>query len=341
VPTIPSSFEPPAFLRPAWLQTITPSLFRRPKRPVGRAETLELPDGDFLELEWHSPERSELVVLSHGLEGSNTSSYLVGLTRALLDAGYGVLTWNMRGCGINRNRLSTWYHSGQSEDLRAVVCHALKAVTGTLSLIGISVGGNITLKYLGEESSTIPTRIRAAIAVSVPCDLRSSAEKLAQPSNAIYMQYLLRPLRARMREKALRFPGLFDLSGLDSITTFREFDSRFTAPMHGFSSVDEYWETSSSRLFIPRIAIPTLLVSALDDPFLSPSCFPLTLAEEMDLLVLETPAHGGHVGFISSLNLSRTWLEHRAVTFLSEKHPLRLSNELLENRVGNGDTPRS
>lgn len=330
MPTIPSSFEPPAFLRPAWLQTVTPSLFRRPKQPIGRAETLELPDGDFLELEWHSPERSELVVLSHGLEGSNRSSYLIGLTRSLLEIGYGVLTWNMRGCGVSRNRLSTWYHSGQSEDLQAVVSHALKTVTGTLSLIGISVGGNITLKYLGEESSAVSRRIRAAVAVSVPCDLQSSAEKLAQPSNRVYMQYLLRPLRARMREKALRFPELFDLAGLDSITTFREFDRRFTAPMHGFSSVEEYWELSSSRAFIPRITVPTLLVSALDDPFLSSDCFPFALAKEMDNLFLETPAHGGHVGFITSLNLNHTWLERRAAQFLCDKHPLSLARILHE-----------
>jgi hypothetical protein len=215
----------------------------------------------------------------------------------------------------------------------------MKTVAGTISLIGISVGGNITLKYLGEEATNLSKRVSSAIAVSVPMDLKSSAEELAKPKNAIYMQYLLRPLRARMREKASRFPGLFDLAGLDAITTFREFDRRFTAPMHGFSSVEEYWDRSSSIHFVRSITIPTLLISALDDPFLSPSCFPHAVGREMDALFVETPAHGGHVGFITSLNLAHTWLERRVIEFLTKEHPSTLSNESLKDRVGNGDSP--
>jgi predicted alpha/beta-fold hydrolase len=338
VPAIPSAFTPPLLLRPAWLQTITPSLFRRLQPPVGRSENLELPDGDFLELEWHAPERSELLIASHGLEGSLESSYMIGLTRTLLASGYGVLTWNMRGCGRVRNRLPTWYHSGQSEDLRAVVSHALQKTSSTISLLGISVGGNITLKYLGEESGAVSGRLRSAIAVSVPMDLRASADTLATAKNAIYMQYLLRPLRARMLEKKSRFPGLFDLTGLSSIRTFHEFDRRFTAPMHGFASVDDYWDRSSSIHFAPSIRIPTLLISSLDDPFLSPSCFPHSIALKNPNLFLETPAHGGHVGFIESLDLEQTWLDRRAAAFFNEYHRERLPDELLKNRVGNSDS---
>jgi len=182
--------------------------------------------------------------------------------------------------------------------------------------VGVSIGGNITLKYLGERAQTISSRIRAAVAVSVPMDLRGSARELAKPKNTIYMQYLLRPLRARMREKAARFPGHFDITGLDSIRTFQEFDSRFTAPLHGFASVEEYWEQSSSLHFLRSISIPTLLVTAKDDPFLSPACIPYDIALRQEKIFLETPERGGHVGFIDSLRLGTTWLDRRAATFL-------------------------
>jgi predicted alpha/beta-fold hydrolase len=282
----------------------------------GESELLELPDGDFLELHWHRRGRPILALLTHGLEGSMESSYLLGLAHALSRADFDVLRWNMRGCGTERNRLTTWYHSGQSEDLLQVVSRALSVHSGDIVLVGISVGGNITLKYLGESATSLSPRIRAAVAVSVPMDLKGSAQELAKPKNAPYMQYLLRPLRARMREKAARFPGHFDISRLSSIRTFHEFDERFTAPYHGFRSVDEYWEHSSSRQFLTSITVPTLLISAQDDPFLSPGCFPREIARAKDMLLLETPRHGGHVGFIERLALERTWLDKRIVEFL-------------------------
>lgn len=244
------------------------------------------------------------------------SGYLLGLAHALSDAGFGVLRWNMRGCGTQRNRLPTWYHSGQSEDLKHVVSQALGQHSGELVLVGISIGGNITLKYLGESATSLSPRIRAAVGVSVPIDLKGSAAELAKPKNALYMQYLLRPLRARMREKALRFPGRFDISRISSIRTFHEFDTLFTAPSHGFSSVDDYWERSSSKQFLTSINIPTLLISARDDPFLSPGCFPHEIALRANNILLESPAHGGHVGFIDGLKLKRTWLDRRIIEFL-------------------------
>lgn len=317
MPEILSSFSPPLYLRHSSVQTITPSLFRHPPRLAGEGERLELPDGDFLDLHWHNRERSILVILTHGLEGSMESGYLLGLAHALSRAGFGVLRWNMRGCGTERNRLLTWYHSGQSEDLARVVSHAVTHHRGGIALVGISIGGNITLKYLGEQPQAISPRIRAAVAVSVPMDLKGSAHELAKPKNALYMQYLLRPLRERMREKAARFPGHFEITGLDSIRSFEEFDSRFTAPFHGFSSADEYWERSSSRQFLPCISIPTLLLSAKDDPFLSAGCFPRDITLARDHIFLETPQRGGHVGFVDSLSLRETWLDRRVVAFLS------------------------
>jgi predicted alpha/beta-fold hydrolase len=329
MPLVPSSFKPPSILRPAWIQTIAPALLRRRRTSHGVRETLNLADGDRLELVWHppismhAPESAPprgVIVLTHGLEGSCESSYIIGLTRACTTAGYLVLAWNMRGCGGTPNSLPSWYHSGQSDDLAKVIEYA-RARHPELPLfaVGISVGGNILCKCLGEQKGIKAGDIRAAVAVSAPLDLRGSAETLAHPSRRIYMEYLLRPLRARIREKARRFPGLFTTEGLDSITTFREFDTRYTAPLHGFASVDDYWDSSSGLQYLKAITTPLLVLTARDDPFLSPTCLPEQLAADSGVVSLEAPEYGGHVGFIESIIMnSSTWLEHRVVTFIEE-----------------------
>ena len=232
-------------------------------------------------------------------------------------ANWDVLTWNMRGCGDIPNRLVTWYHSGKSDDLESIISMALTFPYEEISLIGFSVGGNITLKYLGEEGGSVPSKVSCAVTISVPMDLQGSAEVLAKKRNSIYMQYLLRPLRRRMRAKKAMFPEAFDITALSGIRAFYEFDRRFTAPFHGFSSVEEYWEKSSSRRYLHSIAIPTLALSAHDDPFLSPSCLPHDIARSHPHLFLETPQHGGHVGFIDSLAMKNTWAERRALEFIS------------------------
>lgn len=323
MPLIPSSFAPPSHLSPSWVQTIVPALVRT--RSTARDvthERLKLPDGDFLELEWHRAQTdahaSRLAILTHGLEGSTSSGYMTGMIRHLTALGYQVLAWNMRGCGRERNLLPSWYHSGQSSDLRAVVQHAIEQhPQHSISLVGVSVGGNILCKYLGEEGVRVSSNIKGAVAISVPLDLEGSAQSLALPSRALYLRHLLRPLRARMREKAARFPEVFDLRGLDKIRDFYEFDRRFTAPMHGFASVEEYWDSCSGVRFLEQIAVPMHIITACDDPFLSPRCYPRELAERSSIITLETPQHGGHVGFIESLNLSQTWLEMRVTEILT------------------------
>lgn len=317
MPLIDSLFAPTRMLRSPHMQTIVPALLRKPEVPVPKTRSLETPDDDELRYRLHQNGNTRVAVISHGLEGSFDSSYVRGMTRAFLSSGWDVLTWNMRGCGDVPNRLATWYHSGKSDDLKMLVNLTCSLSYDTASLVGFSVGGNITLKYLGEEGSALPSKIRSAVVISVPMDLEGSAHELAKPANAIYMQYLLRPLRRRMREKARRFPQHFDISGISRITTFHEFDRRFTAPFHGFSSVQEYWSTSSSLHYLKNIRIPTLAITALDDPFLSHSCIPHEIAKTHEHLYLETPSHGGHVGFMRSLNLTSVWTEERAKQFLS------------------------
>lgn len=319
MPLIESSFAPAKILRSPHTQTIVPALLRNPRVMPPETQTLETPDNDILLYRLHQHGNARLAVISHGLEGSFDSSYVRGMARALVASGWDVLTWNMRGCGDMPNRLVTWYHSGKSDDLASVVGFACSLPYASVSLIGFSVGGNITLKYLGEESSSLPDKVRSAVVISVPMDLEGSAFQLAKPNNAIYMQYLLRPLRRRMREKATRFPGVFDTQGLSRITTFHEFDRRFTAPFHGFSSVEDYWHACSSLRYLHDLRIPTLAITASDDPFLSSSCIPVEIARRHEYLHLEVSEHGGHVGFMRSLNLASVWTEERAVQFLAQR----------------------
>ncbi len=316
MPLVTSSFAPPRLLGSPHIQTIVPSLLRKPRTDTAVIQSLETSDGDVLLYRLHQRGNGQLAIISHGLEGSFDSSYVLGMTKALLASGWDVLTWNMRGCGDAPNRLVTWYHSGKSDDLGYIVEHGCSMAYDHVSLIGFSVGGNITLKYLGENAGVLPSKISSAVVLSVPMDLAGSADVLAKPANAMYMQYLLRPLRRRMREKKQRFPTLFDIQDLSDISTFHEFDRRFTAPFHGFESVQQYWQSSSSLRYLASISIPTLALSALDDPFLSPSCFPYDLARAHPWLYLETPRHGGHVGFWNTLNLEKTWSEARALEFL-------------------------
>lgn len=313
-----SSYRAPFWLPGGHLQTIHPALFRRVARVTMRAERLELADGDFIDLEWAEQGRQRLAILSHGLEADMGTAYMQGMAAALVRRGWDVLAWNFRGCGHEPNRLLRMYHSGATEDLHAVVLHALdKHPAESIDLIGFSLGGNLTLKYLGESPADLSPRLRRAVVFSVPCDLACSSRQLSFPSNRIYMERFLRAMRAKLREKSRMFPGQLDLTGLDRIRTFQEFDDRFTAPLHGFRDAADYWERNSSRQFLTRIPLPTLLVNAANDPFLGPGCYPREEAETSACFHLEVPETGGHVGFPTFAGCGEYGSETRAAEFLS------------------------
>jgi predicted alpha/beta-fold hydrolase len=314
MPLVPSRYRAPAFLSGGHLQTIHPAVCRRVPFVTTRRERLELTDGDFLDLDWAEDGRDRLAILSHGLEASSRAAYIQGMARALRERDWDVLAWNCRGCGGEPNRLPRAYHSGASDDLHEVVRHALAVhPAGKIDLIGFSLGGNMTLKYLGERE--LPERLHRAVAFSVPCDLACSSARLGEAANRIYMERFLRSLRAKIREKHACFPGCIDLAGLRDVRDFRGFDDRFTAPLHGFRDAADYWARSSSRPFLPRIAIPSLLVNAANDPFLGPGCFPREEAVASELFHLEIPDDGGHCGFSSGGR--ETWAEGRAAEFLA------------------------
>ncbi len=312
-----STYRPPPWLPGGHLQTVHPVLFRKVKPVTDRKERLELDDGDFLDLEWAGTTGERLAIISHGLEGCSRAKYVQGMATALLKRGWDVLAWSFRGCGCEPNRLASFYHSGKTEDLEYVVKHALALHPAKrVDLIGFSLGGNLTLKYVGERGTEIDPAINRAVAFSVPCELACSSAKLAEWQNRIYMERFMKSLREKVIRKHRHFPGELDVTGVDAMRTFAEFDDRFTAPLHGFRNASDYWKRSSCRQFLKGIAIPTLLVSAVNDPILGAACYPREEAEASESFFLEIPAQGGHVGFGAG---KEYWSEERAAEFLSAR----------------------
>ncbi|MGE9266744.1 MAG: YheT family hydrolase [Verrucomicrobiales bacterium] len=316
MPLLDSTYRASVFFQNGHVSTIFPTLFRRVPAVTYERTRLELADGDFLDLDWLRDGRRKLAIIAHGLESDSSAKYMRGMALALAHRGFDALCWNHRGCSGEPNRLPRSYHSGVSEDLRAVVDHSLSFDYQSLALVGFSLGGNITLKYLGEEGEKADPRLRAAVTFSVPCDLASSSRELAKSANGIYMRRFIKGLSAKVREKKERFPELGSLGDLKGLRSFRDFDERFTAPLNGFSGAEDYWEKASSKPFLDRIRVPTLLVNACDDPFLAPPCFPQESARRSAFFHLETPTHGGHTGFPSGQR--EYWSETRCAAFLSE-----------------------
>ncbi len=321
-----SAYQPPFYLFNGHLQTIVPSLWRTVPEVNYQRERVETEDGDFLDLDWsvlpEGPPTDTLGIVSHGLEGDAGRPYVRGMVRALNRAGIDALAWNYRSCSGEMNRLLRSYHLGDTDDLDFVVRYALG--TGRYKrvfLTGFSAGGNVTLKYLGENPARVPRQVQRAAVFSVPTDLRASSYHIARLENRIYLNRFMKTLREKMRQKAALLPGQVDLTDLEELHGFPEFDDRFTAPMHGFASAEEYYAHASSGRYLSGIRVPTLLVNAQNDPFLPPSCFPRELAAASPHLFLETPADGGHVGFAEGAPDGEYYSERRAVEFLTSEVP--------------------
>ncbi len=314
MPVVQSRFAPPWWLANCHIQTILPAILPC-RAPVGYArERLELADGDFLDLDSIETGSSRILVISHGLEGSSGDGYVMGLASVFAEAGWDVTAWNYRGCSGEPNRLARSYHSGDTDDLASVIDHVRRAGRA-VALAGFSLGGNLTLKFVGERPDY--PDIIGAVGISAPVDLASSARKLDQDrGNQFYLRRLIRRLEVKIRAKAVDFPHHVRVEALEGVKGFSELDDRFTAPLHGFRDAADYWSRSSARPFLSDIRIPALLLNALDDPFLAPACFPYPEAEASGLFSLETPTHGGHLGFIEGLRATYPWAARRTLEFL-------------------------
>ena len=336
-----SNYEPPTRLWNGHLQTIIPSLFRKVEVSYVR-ERIETPDDDFLDLDWayatnevglmqavgqtaqRNSSAKPLVILSHGLEGSSTSSYLAGMVRHLTANGMDCLAWHYRSCSGELNRQERFYHIGETGDLHFVTRYAISKGYQTVYLMGFSAGGNVTLKYLGEPSTAhggkpVDPAVKKAVVFSVPLDLMGSARRLERWDSLVYNYRFNRTLKRKVMQKAALMPSAFPVEAINKARSIREFDNAFTAPLNGFRDVTDYYTRSSSLQFIPTIAIPTLIINAKNDPFLSPECFPGELARELPNVWMEFPEEGGHCGFPSHKGgINGTyWSEERALEFLT------------------------
>jgi predicted alpha/beta-fold hydrolase len=319
VPLIPkSTYEPPLLFTNPHVQTIYPSLLRQIKDIDYIRERITTPDQDFIDLDWATVGADKLAIVLHGLEGHSKRSYMLGMIKAFNRRGWDGVAFNFRGCSGEPNRRLRSYHSGATEDLHTVVSHILqKKSYRQLFITGFSIGGNLTLKYLGENGSRLWDHIIGAAAISVPCDLASCARQLAKPSNRLYMKRFLKMFHQKIRLKMKIMPGKIDDKDFKSIRTFMAFDERYTAPIHGFSSVGEYYAKCSCKQFIADIKVSTLLLNALDDPFLADECYPLSEAKKSRHVSLETPYFGGHVGFVAFNRAGEYWHESRVTSFAS------------------------
>jgi hypothetical protein len=307
-------YHPPSFLFNAHLETIYPAIFRRVKASPFVRERIETPDQDFLDLDWGKQGSKKVVIVSHGLEGNSSRAYVQGMTHAFFEHEFDTVAWNYRGCGDEMNRQPRFYHSGATDDLDVVVRHIAPHYE-EIYLVGFSLGGNITLKYLGERTNLSPL-IRKAAVFSVPMDLHTSCLKIGQPSNYVYSRRFLRHLKKKVVKKGRTMPAI-NLQGIEKIKTLEEFDDRYTAPLHGFQNAIDYYSQCSSLGYVERITIPTLIVNAANDPFLSPECYPIQLLDKHPFVKLEVPRHGGHVGFTLFNKNGLYWSELRALDFFA------------------------
>ena len=314
---IDSDFQPAFYLRSAHAQTVFASSVRRSPPLTTRSERVELPDGDFLDLAWLPDGQGPIIIVLHGLTGSLESKYARGLLAEIQRRGWRGLLMQFRGASGEPNRLPQGYHSGQTEDLDYIVRLLHERHPGApLAAVGYSMGGNILLKWLGEqgEAATLAT----AVAVSVPFDLAACARAVNQGLSRVYQAHLLKGMRAMAETKFARVPAPFELTDLAELKDFFAFDDAVTAPLHGFADARDYYEQSSSGRYVHAIRRPTLVIHALDDPFMTPAVVP-TADQLSDQVCLELSAHGGHVGFVSADRLGRPryWLEQRIPDYLA------------------------
>jgi len=298
---IRSQFKPARWLKNRHAQTVFPTLpWSWRERPPVRRDALELPDGDTTAVDWliagdELPESAPLLVILHGLEGSAESSYARMLMLAALDVGWRSCVLHFRDCGDYRNRLPRRYHAGETNDLRYFLS-TLGAAVGPLMAVGYSLGGNVLLKYLGESADR--TRLRAATAVCVPLNLHVCADALNTGFSKLYQRYLLKRMKKSVTRKFDRYTAAFDWSRAMAARTFGEFDDAVTAPLHGFASMEDYYDRCSSTHFLKTIERPTLIINALDDPFMTPAVIPQE-SRLSDNVQMEVASAGGHVGFVS------------------------------------------
>ncbi|MFO7541488.1 MAG: hydrolase [Thiobacillus sp.] len=318
-----AAYRAPVWLPGGHLQTIYSSLFIRVSTIEYRRERLELPDGDFLDFDWVDGEdKAPVVVLFHGLEGNADSPYARDLMAAARSRGWHGVVAHFRGCSGEANRLPRAYFAGDSEDIERILRHVkARHPAAPVYAVGVSLGGNALLKWLGESGDAAHALVERAAGVSAPLDLTAAGNALDHGFNRrVYTARFLATLKRKALKKARQFPGMLDARAISAATTFREFDTLVTARLHGFRDADDYWARVSSRPLLKSVSVPTLVLNAKNDPFLPRWALP-TPADISPAVTLEQPATGGHVAFPSGPfpgNLD--WLPRRLIQHFTARH---------------------
>ncbi len=341
--------RPPFWQFNGHLQTILPA-FRHITVPYQRSR-IATPDADFIDIDGlYRLGNERLIILTHGLEGDSSRPYISGAARFFFERNWDVMAWMCRSCSGQLNEQPKLYSHGQSEDLACVVNYADSLGRySEINLIGYSMGGSLTLKYLGQSSpqpsndrsevaaaslaGARPTSVRKGIAFSAPCKIVHSVDALERPSNYLYKQKFYRSLSAKIRAKVQQHPEQLGplLRGWEELPDpnekgsirwkmplWRQFDAQFSAPLNGFETAEAFYEYASAANFMAPIDVPVLLVNALNDPIIPPACTPWELAAGNPLIHLEAPALGGHVGFHLRHEKRHSWMELRALAFLNQ-----------------------
>lgn len=311
-------YAAPAWLPGGHLQTIWPSLLRPPPVPLKR-ERWETPDGDFVDVDFAGEETApRTAVLFHGLEGSSDSHYARSLAAAFSSAGWRLAIVHFRGCSGEPNRTRRAYHSGDSDEVDWVL---RRFDPRRLFTIGVSLGGNAMLKWLGERGASAFAMVRRAAAISAPLDIMAAGNALDRGLNrALYTRHFLSTLTPKALRKLDAFPDLYDADAVRAARSFREFDNLVTAPLHGFRDTDDYWTRASSSPWLKSIRVPTLILNARNDPFLPERDLLAATREASESTVLEFPRTGGHAGFLTGpFPGTQQWMPQRLLRFFQEQ----------------------
>lgn len=309
------NFVSPWWLPGGHLQTIVPSLLAPPRVKL-RRERWDTPDGDFIDVDFcGDPGAEQQLVLFHGLEGSSDSHYARSIAAYTQARGWRLAIPHFRGCSGDVNRRPRAYHSGDSEEIDWV----LRRFGAPVHVIGVSLGGNAMLKWLGERGAEALAVVRRAAAVSAPIDLSAAGNALDRGLNRlVYTRHFLSTLKPKSLAKLELFPGIYDAAKVRAARSFREFDDCVTAPLHGFRDTDHYWTSSSSGPYLERIRVPTLLLNARNDPFLPEHALLAAAQKAAPCVVLEFPRTGGHAGFLAGpFPGDHGWLPRRLLQFLT------------------------
>ena len=314
-----SDFNPAKPFSWGHFNTISSYFYRNKVETIFDRHRIDTPDGDFLDLDFLKIGSHKLAILCHGLEGSSSSNYIHHFSRMLSMNGWNILAMNYRGCSGEINRRLQMYNSGKTDDLD----HVVKSVEDDydrILLIGFSLGGNLILKYLGENKDIITPKISGAVAISAPVHLSDSSKQLLRVENMLYQIRFLVSLAKKIIQKKGQFPDKISLWPLLRTWNLYAFDNNYTAPIFGYKDAEDYYAHNQSLPFLKNIKIPTLIINALDDPFLGNRCYPYDVAKESDVLSLCTPKYGGHVGFARAPN-DRSWIDNKILAFI-KKYPI-------------------